>query len=150
MLSQTFSLHSRAFLSPLTRLYSRVFSETPLYSKIFTPLYSKLSELLIQAGSTAPRRTPIQARREERRSKHTDPSQASIHSLCLWSKHDEKNANPSTPIHSLSPIQARREERRSKHADLPQASIHSLIFLFYTSTFTKHPHQFIYSIICFI
>uniref|UniRef100_A0A7N2L2Q6 non-specific serine/threonine protein kinase n=1 Tax=Quercus lobata TaxID=97700 RepID=A0A7N2L2Q6_QUELO len=84
----------------------------------------------IRAGSTAPRRTfdplslsPIQARREE-----------------LRSKHGEKNVDPSTPIHhkrrstlsvsdpstTRTPIQARREERRSKHADLPQVPIHSL------------------------
>ena len=64
ILSQTLSLHFQASLSPLTRLYSRVFSITTLYPNIFTPLYSKLSEISIQARSTAPRRTQIQARRE--------------------------------------------------------------------------------------
>ena len=76
------------------RLCSRVFFETTLYSNIFTPLYSKLSEISIQAGSMASRRTPIQALR----SKRADPPQAPIHSLCLRSKHGKKNADPSTPI----------------------------------------------------
>ena len=116
MLSQTFSLHSRAFLSPLTRLYSRVFSETPLYSKIFTPLYSKLSELLIQAGSTAPRRTPIQARREERRSMHSDPSTPIRHKCRSTLSVSDPSTARRTPIQAL----------RSKHADLPQVPIHSL------------------------
>ena len=64
ILSQTLSLHFRASLFPLTRLCSRVFSVTTLYPNIFTPLYSKLSEISIQARSTTPRRTPIQAQRE--------------------------------------------------------------------------------------
>ena len=64
ILSQTLSLHFRAFLSPLTRLCSRVFSVITLYLNMFTPLYSKISEISIQAGSTASRRTLIQARRE--------------------------------------------------------------------------------------
>ena len=70
------------------------------------------------------RKTPIQALW----SKHTDLPQVPIHSLCLQSKHGEKNADPSTlfqarrsaisvdPL-SLSSIQARWEERQSKHSD---------------------------------
>ena len=86
------------------------------------------SETSIQARRRS--ETPIQAQREERRSKHgernSDPSttrRAPIQAhrsttsadLKLRSKHGEKNADPSTT--RRTPIQARREELRSKHGE---------------------------------
>ena len=72
------------------------------------------------ADPSTARGTPIQARREERQSKHTDPPQVPI-----W------NSDPSTA--RRTPIQARREELRSKHnkksADPPQAPIYSSLSL---------------------
>ena len=65
-------------------------------------LWSKHNEK--NADLSTARGTPIQAWREERQSKHTDPPQ-----VLIW------NSDPSTA--RRTPIQARREERRSKHGE---------------------------------
>ena len=101
--------HSRGFVleSSLKLLSIPTFS---LLSK--TPLYSKLSEISIQAGSTAPIWNSDPSWnfhlkfkcRSEISIWNSDPSMASI-----W------NSDPSTARRTL--IQAWREERRSKHGE---------------------------------
>ena len=114
ILSQTFSLHSWNFVleSFLKLLSIPTFS---LLSK--TPLYSKLSEISIQAGSTAP-------------IWNSDPSWNFQLKFKCWSEISIWNSSPSTaPIWNSNPSTARRtsiQTLRSKHADLPQVPIHSL------------------------
>ena len=85
------------------RLCSRVFFETTLYSNIFTPLYSKLSEISIQVGSTTSRRIPIQARWEEHQSKHFDASTPICHKRRSTLSVFDPSTARRTPIQACRP-----------------------------------------------